>query len=63
MSRCKCEPKFDRTLKRLVTERDARAVRKHGRLTDTFRTAHGTVRRYRYKGATFHEFIKLDDWL
>lgn len=51
------EPKFDRTMKRLVTERDARAIRKHGKVIDRFNASYGTIVRYRYKGATYHEFF------
>lgn len=57
--KCPCRPKFDRTLKRLVTERDAKRIRKRGRIIGEYflENGAGKVIRRSYKGATFHEFV------
>lgn len=53
-------PTFDRRLKRLVTEREARRVRKHGKIAGIHVLNFGKVILRVYRGATFHEFVRTE---
>jgi hypothetical protein len=55
--------KFDNKLRRLVTERDAKTIRKKGKILKVIKTDFGKIGLIRkYKGATYSEWYDQGDF-